>query len=58
MLNNGMSGQEYVCVQHIYACAQSLKSVCARSLEGTLGPLVLRDSRRGPQAIKGWEPLL
>ena len=31
MLNNNMSEQEHVCAQQIYAYAQSLKSVCART---------------------------
>ena len=31
MTNNDMSVQEYVCAQHIYACAHSLNSVCARA---------------------------
>ena len=36
-----MSEQEYVCAQQIYACLQSLKSVCARTraqLRGNTDP--------------------
>ena len=31
MINNKISVQEYVCVQQIFLCAQSLKSVCLRT---------------------------
>ena len=31
MINNKTSVQQYVCAQQIYACAQSLNSVCART---------------------------
>ena len=44
MINNNMSLQQYDCAQQIDACAQSLKSVCARrriQLRGNTGSSLL-----------------